>query len=169
MDRTIITDLRAIHPDTNKTYAQMLVDEIPKYKSIVKDFLLASEYEPDYSLAETETEPEPEELYTDSTHALYISAATEEELDVFVMNFPSVKSAQTEWISSLETYAILNLAPADAGGIIVGDVAVGREDSLDFIRGNIGIRIWGINGNSVVDVAKEIDAQIIKALEDAEN
>ena len=168
LDRKEITDLRSIAPETNKTYAQMLIDEIPEYQ-IVKKFLLASEYAPDYSLIETKTEPESTELYTDSTHAIYISSSTQEKIDVYVLYFPSVKSAQDEWIRSLDMYAIPDLPPADADGIIVGDVAVGIEDSLNFIRGNIGIRIRGVNGNSVVDVAKEIDAQIIKALEDAEN
>ena len=40
---------------------------------------------------------------------------------------------------------------------------------VNFIRGNIGIRIRGVNGNSVVEVSKEIDEQIIIALKDAVN
>jgi len=167
IDRTKIEDLLSIVSDTNKTYAQMLVDEIPEYQNVVKDFLLAEEYIPDYTLIKTETFPEPTELYTNSTHAIYKSISTKEEIDIFVKHFPSTKNAQDEWIRSLSMYSIRDLPPADANRIIVGDVAVGTERHLNFIRGNIGIRVWGVNGNSVVEVSKEIDAQIIKALEEA--
>ena len=164
IDREKIIDLRSIYPGTDKSYAQMLVEEIPEYRNLVMDFLLAQEYAPDYKLIMTETENKPRESYDTSTHAIYRSASTQEEIDIYLLHFSSAKSAQDEWIWSLGMYSIPDLSPADVDGIIVGDVAVGTERSLNFVRGNIVIRIRGVNGNSVVDVAKEIDAQIIEAL-----
>ena len=58
-------------------------------------------------------------------------------------------------------------APSDAVGIVVGDVSAGVEWALDFIRGNVEVRIRGINSNSVVEAAQAIDSEIIRALEKA--
>lgn len=167
LDRAKIMDLRTISNESNKTYAQILIDEIPKYSNYKKNFELSFEYSPDYILTTSETKKELSEHYTSSTHAVYISSKTQEEIDIYVLYFESPESAQAEWIESLEMYSIPKLAPADKNNIIVGDVAVGTQRFLNFIRGNIGIHIRGVNGNSVVEVAEEIDNQILMALYNA--
>ena len=90
--------------------------------------------------------------------------------DVRLQIFDSAEYAQASWVESLYGYNVMEIRSSEADGIIVGDAAICyAEDSINFVRGNIHIYINGTGGNSVVEVAQEIDEQIIKALEDAEN
>ena len=165
LDRTQITDLRAIDPNTNKTYAQMLVEEIPEYKIPALDFTLADKYSPDYVLDKTTVRDNSEAFLCS-----YTSDSMEVMFNVRLQIFDSAEYAQANWVESLYGYNAMEIRPSDADGIIVGDVAICyAEDSINFARGNIHIYLSGTGGNSVVEVAQEIDKQIIKALEDAEN
>ena len=165
MDRTQITNLRAIDPKTNKTYAQMLVDEIPEYKTPALNFTLADKYSPDYILDKTTVRSNSEAFLCS-----YTSDSMEVTFNVRLQIFDSAENAQASWMESLYGYSAMDIKPSEADGIIVGDAAICyAEDSINFARGNIHIYLSGTGGNSVVEVAQEIDKQIIKALEDAEN
>ena len=50
MDRSKITNLKAIGKTENKSYAEMLVNEIPEYELCISVLTLPETYEPDYIL-----------------------------------------------------------------------------------------------------------------------
>ena len=60
----------------------------------------------------------------------------------------------------LSTTAI-SVYSSTTNGIYVGDLAIGNEERLTFIRGNVYVDIIGSEGVSIVNLAKEIDQQIL--------
>jgi hypothetical protein len=57
-----------------------------------------------------------------------------------------------------------NLYPSTAVGIVVGDLAIGDTGRLTYIRGNVYVDIISNKGAEIVDLAREIDRQILDIL-----
>lgn len=182
INRSEIIDLRGLYSNSGNTYADLLVNEIPEYKNSIKDFTVAESYSPDYVLTEVNSvkekitlgynrwdRPETEKVSAFVIRAHYISASTKTHLDLTIYLYKSAEQAKRSWVDSLYTYSGLP-ALSEANGIVVGDIAVGYEHSINFLRGNV--HVWSMRAvgeGSAVEAAKELDEQIIRALEDTSN
>jgi hypothetical protein len=82
---------------------------------------------------------------------------------LYISKYRTAEEAQNLWLFLIKnTYQALYLKRSigDVDGIDVGDIAVGRNNSLCFLRNNIIVQIDG-RDNSIAEMAKEIDNQII--------
>ena len=142
----------------------------------VLHFELSDKYPPDFELTEIDFIDEPQYLNPGEVSTAYavLDAGSKKtgEISIKLHIFETAKDAQKAWLESLKWYAIMHLPPADAFGVVVGDVAVGATSDLNYVRGNIQVIIGRIFSSeeeiSVVEIAQEIDAQIIAAIEKAE-
>ena len=162
LDRREITNLRLTDPITNKTFAEVIVSEIPKYTVSAMNFKLADTYATKYQLNESA-----------GRRYRFDSAIDGRRIEINIDIYESAEMAQEVWLEGFDFKTRWDIPAADSNDIVVGDVASGWKDSLDFIRGNIHVKIEARDLNnsqvefSIVEVAQEIDAQIIKALEEA--
>ena len=158
LDRSSVQNLRDIDPATGLEFAHSFVAEIPEYIVAVPDFTLPDSFYPDFIQVEIRSSGA-------SVRAEYTSGSTCPGIGIEMFVFASADTAQRFWLQLiLERAALWYIPPAEAYGIVVGDVAVGDESSLHFIRGNVYVRISSGRSTSVVAVAQELDAQIIAAL-----
>jgi len=164
LDRSEIENLIArVHPLSGRTYAHLLVAEIPEYRVAVRGFTLAERYSPDFVSLQDRLRIEERDGVL-RTSAVYESQTLDARIRLELSEFSSAREAQEMWLSFLlNALSSMHAEPSEAHGIVIGDVAWGGEDRLHFIRGNIYVRI---HGNA--SVAQEIDAQIIAALAEAE-
>lgn len=166
MDRNKVWNLREREDSSNKTYAEILINEIPIYKAVVESFSLYNEYSPDYTLTSIKESKELNGEY--KVIAMYTSIKTQKKISIILTVFMSAKEAQLEWIDSLEGYSAGVVPVSERNGITVGDIAVAiTEKDICYVRGNVMVDLTALSGNSVVEVAKEIDNQILIALGDA--
>ena len=164
IDRTNIESLKDKDSLTGETYAGLLVEEIPEYKAAVLDFMLADMYSPDFIQNKFEVRESADLPYT---YAEYYSESTGFVIWINMTVFDSAKDAQEAWLRILlEQTSAWDIPPSEANGVVVGDVAYGSEKRITFLRGNIYVAI-GSNSSSIVEVALELDSQIIVALEEA--
>ena len=158
-DENNIKSSENIDISTGSSRAHALIDEIPGYTVAVLDFTLADMYSPDFNKTQTE-------ISGDDIYAEFTSDSLNGRIRIELTIFNSTEDAQEAWL-----YFLLNLRTdlaaiiSEINSIAVGDIAWGSERQLHFIRGNIKVRMEGFNV-SVVEVAQELDAQIIAALEE---
>ena len=160
-----VADIRMRDPKTGRSYAQMLIDTTPVYGSVVGEIAFAPELPPDYVLDADSIRGREREYGHVFLSARYTCAGTNAGISLSFAVFDTQAGAQDSWKVSLAGYAIQNLPPVDPD-IMVGDAAVGTPSNLNFVRGNIHVRIRELGGNPIAQAAREVDAQIIRALED---
>ena len=158
LDRSSVQNLRDIDPATGEAFAYSFVAEIPEYIVAVPDFTLPESFYPDFIQVITDSSGA-------SVFAEYVSDSTSSGIGIEIIVFDSADIAQWWWLRLiLERATAWYILPAEANGIVVGDVAAGSEYFLAFVRGNVYVVISSSRTTSVVAVAQELDAQIIAAL-----
>ena len=162
-----VRDIRTRDPITGRSYAEMLIAAIPAYEFVVEEITLAAALPPDYMLdADSVRIREHENADGLFINAYYTAARTNAEIFLEFRILETPEDAQESWMVSLASYATPFLPPIDPD-IMVGAAAMGWPGHLNFVRGNIHVRIYGLSGNYVVEAARYVDAQIIRALEEA--
>jgi len=166
LNRSEVRNLFDIDPTTGREFAHSFVAEIPEY-NVAVDFTFPDKFSPDF-IQENITHHELSRfgMETPSVTVIYFSDSTDSEIEIELTVFDSAREAQEAWVNFIFLLSSPRISPAEANGIVVGDVAYGDDSWLTFIRGNIHVDIS--SNTSIVAVAQELDAQIIAALEVAE-
>ena len=121
INRREISDLRAIEPLSKKTYAELLVDEIPHYEAYIQNFEAAKKYPLDYVLSESKVYEETISANIIQMDAIYISDSTEEKISLKVLTHCSAHDAQKEWLRVVyEGYTIPHLPHLMQTGLSLG-------------------------------------------------
>jgi len=158
--RTEKTNLKYYDEVESRVSIDSVLEEIQTYPNIVKEFYFKDAYA-------------NFELVTNGVDAAGIYAyfslansADKELSDVRIRM--SVEKTQTDAKIYLRNFIFsttaMTLYPSTAEGIYVGDLAIGDEERLTYIRGNVYVDIIGYEGTSIVDLAKEIDQQILEII-----
>ena len=171
IDRNEVTDLTHREPLTGKTYIQLLLEQLPEYEAVINDFTFANSYSPDFVINRElgiHTWRHQEILFVD---ARFRSRSISSSLSFDVEIHGSAEEAR-KWLfvffASLSSSADPRSFLSEKNGIVVGDIALGDDQNLVFVRGNTRVFVGG-GGMEIplVEAAQELDAQIIAALEEA--
>ncbi|MCL2045952.1 MAG: hypothetical protein FWG88_06165 [Oscillospiraceae bacterium] len=167
-DRSNITNLKVIDKEENISYAEMLVIEIQEYEFCISELMLPESYEPDYLLYTSRSTIADN---VNKTTVGYTSESLSWSFWIELNIYSSTKEAQDAWLTLLLENTEAPEVPAlEVSGITVGDVAFGYVHMLYFVRSNVCVYIHSNNPNaSIASIAQELDAQIITALDEAQN
>lgn len=155
-------NLKGFDELAGKQNIQLLLDEVPDYPNNCREFVLEKKYS-DFELVGV-LEYEDIAVYT-ATYKLN-SNSTQGALNARVrVTIAQTANAAHEIITNfVNNSASMKISSSSIAGIFIGDLAVGDQNRLTFVRGNIYVDIIGYEGTSITDLAAEIDRQILEII-----
>ena len=153
-------NLLNINESVGKQNIQVFLDDIPDYPSICETFIFAKEYS-NFELVNTlKNSNSNSECFA---YYKVNSNLADSKCDVYieVTVAPTKKEAHTQIIKFVNLSTMMEVYPSSVIGIFVGDLAIGSQERLIFVRGNVCVNVHGYRETSIINLAQEIDKQIL--------
>ncbi|MCL2151784.1 MAG: hypothetical protein FWH57_02315 [Oscillospiraceae bacterium] len=153
-------NLKGIDKSSGKKNVEVILDNVCDYPRACKQFIYADEYA-DFKLVEqgiNDTIASANYRHKENPNLGDYDAY------VNIYLYETKQQAHATVLNYLEFCASDTVLPISTTGINVGDLGIGSSDSLVFIRGNVFVEINGYDNISIVNLAQEIDSQILKII-----
>ena len=155
-------NLKGFDESSGRQNIQVMLDDVPKYKKNCKSFCFKKEYS-NFELAKL--------LENGADSGRYFAYYKHSDnliedgfnADISIVISDTVSEAHETLACFVDATTTMVLYPASNKEIFVGDLAVGNQDRLVFVRGNAYVDVKGYEV-SIIDLAQEIDKQILSIL-----
>jgi hypothetical protein len=155
-------NLKGFDELAGKQNIQLLLDKVPYYPNNCREFVLEKKYS-DFELTGV-LEYEDIAVYSASykLNSNHIQGAFNARVRVTIAQ--TANAAHAIITNFVNNSASMEIYSSSIEGILVGDLAVGDQDRLTFVRGNIYVDVIGYEGISITNLAAEIDQQILEII-----